>query len=139
MGGWFRLGFIELCVREIGMLTTEHAETARRFLEDADREFDAGDVLQASEKLWGAASHAVLAEMRRRGISPSGPRLGFGATIDAVELLSQDWEDLRLRPLFTSAEMLHANFYHGFLDEARFLEQRELVREFVTRVLERGS
>ena len=120
---------------DIGMLTTEHAETARKFLEDADREFEVGEVLQASEKLWGAASHAVMAEMQRRGLSPSGHR----ATIEAVELLSEDWEDPKLRPLFTSAEMLHANFYHGFLDEVRFNEQRELAREFVMRVLERGG
>ena len=101
-------------------ITSEHIETARRFLIDADREFEQGDLLQASEKLWGAASHVVLAEMRRRGIAPSGHK----ATIDAVELIGEDYEDPSLRPLFTSAEMLHANFYHGFLDAERFQEQR---------------
>ena len=39
----------------------DHIQTAHGFLEDADREFSAGDHLQASEKLWGAASHAVMA------------------------------------------------------------------------------
>ena len=113
------------------MLTADHIETARQFLVDADREFEAGDVLQASEKLWGAASHVVLAEMRRRGITPSGHK----ATIDAVELLGEDFEEPSLRPLFTSAEMLHANFYHGFLDNERFLEHRQLTRQFVERLL----
>ena len=115
------------------MLTSEHIDTARQFLSDADREFESGDRLQASEKLWGAASHVVLAEMRRRGIAPSGHK----ATVDAVEMLGEDWEDASLRPLFTSAEMLHANFYHGFLDDERFLEQRALTREFVERMLRR--
>ena len=113
------------------MITTEHLETARRFLRDADREFDSGDTLQASEKLWGAASHVVLAEMRRRGVTPFGHK----ATIDAVEQLGREFEDPSLRPLFTSAEMLHANFYHGFLDTERFLEQRELARRFLERML----
>ena len=113
------------------MITTEHLETARRFLRDADREFESGDTLQASEKLWGAASHVVLAEMRRRGVTPSGHK----ATVDAVEQLGREFEDPSLRPLFTSAEMLHANFYHGFLDTERFLEQRELARRFVERML----
>ena len=117
------------------MLRSEHIETAEWFLGDADLEYETGDVLQASEKLWGAASHVVLAEMLRRGMKPSGHK----STVDAVEMLGDDWEAPRLRPLFTSAEMLHANFYHGFLDDQRFLEQRELTREFVERVLEHSQ
>ena len=31
------------------MLTTDHAQTAEGFLADSDREFAAGDTLQASE------------------------------------------------------------------------------------------
>ena len=58
----------------IKMLATEHIETARQFLADADREYEAGDMLQASEKLWGAASHVVIAEMHRRGTKSSGHR-----------------------------------------------------------------
>ena len=34
------------------MTTDEHVEQARRFLAQADSEFEAGDILQASEKLW---------------------------------------------------------------------------------------
>ena len=112
-------------------ITSEHLETARQFLLDADREFEEGDILQASEKLWGAASHVVLAEMRRRSITPSGHKV----TVDAVELIGEDYEDPSLRPLFTSAEMLHANFYHGFLDAERFREHRDLTRQFVERML----
>ena len=41
------------------MLMSEHVETAQKFLDDADREYAAGDILQASEKLWKAASHVV--------------------------------------------------------------------------------
>jgi hypothetical protein len=44
---------------EINMQTRDHVRTAREFLTAADREFDAGDHLQA--KLWGAASHALIA------------------------------------------------------------------------------
>ena len=48
------------------MLTQNHAETAEEFLVASDREFDGGDYLQASEKLWGAATHAVMAVAQRR-------------------------------------------------------------------------
>ena len=39
----------------------EHIRTAEYFLLESDREFDAGERLQASEKLWGAAAHSVIA------------------------------------------------------------------------------
>ena len=43
------------------MTEEDHGRTAIEFLEASDREFEAGDHLQASEKLWGAATHAVMA------------------------------------------------------------------------------
>ena len=49
------------------MLTQEHTQTARDFLIASDREFAAGDILQGSEKLWGAAAHAVMALAQQRG------------------------------------------------------------------------
>ena len=48
------------------MLTQELAETAQDFLKAADREFAEGDALQGSEKLWGAASHAVMTLAKQR-------------------------------------------------------------------------
>ena len=57
------------------MQVHEHAQTAqepasrlaKQFLGVSDHEFMAGDNLQASEKLWGAASHAVMAVAQQRG------------------------------------------------------------------------
>ena len=48
------------------MTPEERARAAQRFLEQSDEEFDAGDRLQASEKLYGAACHAVNAIAQRR-------------------------------------------------------------------------
>ena len=48
------------------MLTQNHAVTAQEFLEASDQEFASGDHLQASEKLWGAATHAVMAVAQQR-------------------------------------------------------------------------
>lgn len=113
------------------MRVAEHVETARQFLTDADREYAAGDALQASEKLWGAASHVVTAEIHRRGIAQSGHR----ATVNAVQQFGEDYEDPQLYLLFKVAEMLHANFYHGFLDPEKIPENRDLVNDFVERML----
>ena len=49
------------------MRVQEHIETARDFLDESDREFSEGKDLQASEKLWGAASHAVMAVAQQHG------------------------------------------------------------------------
>ncbi len=113
------------------MLATEHIETARQFLVDADREYEAGDMLQASEKLWGAASHVVIAEMHRRGTKSSGHR----AMILAVRQIAEDLNDTELRPEFAAARALHANFYHGFMEDYEYAENRELVRRFVERMI----
>lgn len=114
------------------MLATEHVETARRFLEDADREYEAGDMLQASEKLWGAASHVVIAEMHRREMKTSGHR----AMILAVRQIAEEHNYTELRPGFAAARALHSNFYHGFMEDYEYAENRELTRRFVDQMLE---
>ena len=114
------------------MLATEHVQLARQFLVDADREFDAGDHFQASEKLWGAASHIVIAEMHRRGIKPSEHRV----MVQSVGSFAEDFNDPTLSGLFTSAEILHANFYHGFLEEEDVRRHRDSVNVFVNRMVE---
>lgn len=114
------------------MSATKHRWLARKFLVDADKELEKGDTFQASEKLWGAASHVVIAEMHRQGIKQSGHK----AMVNAVEAIADDVEDPRLGDLFTSAEALHANFYHGFLDEEDIRRYRNRVHVFVNRFLE---
>ena len=50
------------------MTAGEHAQTARDFLAAPDREFAAGDRLQGSEKLYGAATLAVSSIMMFAGV-----------------------------------------------------------------------
>ena len=114
------------------MLATEHIDTARQFLLDADREYEAGDILQASEKLWGAATHVVIAEMQRRDLEPNG----HGKMKRFVRSLGDELEQPDLYALFKISETLHINFYHGFLSENNFEEHREFTRQFVDRMIE---
>jgi hypothetical protein len=113
------------------MLVQEHVQTAREFLEASDGEFAAGDVLQGSEKMWGAASHAVMAVAQQQG----WPYGSHRALKMAVRRMSEEYEDQALRDRFVAAEQLHANFYHGFLEDYQIDDSRELVRDFVARVL----
>ena len=114
------------------MVIEEHIQTAQDFLEAADREFAAGDVLQGSEKLWGAASHAVMAVAQQRG----WPYSKHNALKVAVRRLYQESGVEALESDFGIAEKFHANFYHDFMEDYQIEADRPLVRRFVTRVLD---
>ena len=114
------------------VLATDHIETARQFLLDADREYEAGDVLQASEKLWGAASHVVIGEMKSRGMAVRTHR----QTVEAVEAFSKEFREPSLADWFIAARGLHRNFYNGDLDDWDFRMHRRRVHQFVDRMIE---
>ena len=108
------------------------AEAAQRFLSDADREFAAGDVAQASEKLWVAASQAVIAIAKQRGWR-------YGSHRDlkvAVERLSEESGDSRFGSEFGIAEKFHANFYHQFMEDYELQRDPVEVQRLVSRVLD---
>ena len=113
------------------MTVEGHIQTAREFLLAADREFESGDRLQASEKLWGAASHAVLAASQFNGW-PGGRHY---ALKQAAERLATEHDDPLIGYGFEVAEKLHGNFYHDFMEEFELESARPRVRDFVTRVL----
>jgi uncharacterized protein (UPF0332 family) len=46
-----------------------HREISAQFMHQAEEEFGKGDLLQASEKAWGAVSHFVNSVARERGWS----------------------------------------------------------------------
>ena len=116
---------------EVNMQTEQHAQAARDFLEAADREFASGDHLQASEKLWGAASHAVMAVAQQRGLPFGSHR----ALKEAVQRLAEDTGDRGLFAEFIAAEKFHANFYHDFMEDYQLDADRPVIREFVNRML----
>ncbi len=112
------------------MLIHEHTRTARDFLEAADREFESGDTLQGSEKMWGG-SHAVMAVFQRRGWL-------FGshnATRVAVGRLAEEHEDPFIRAAFGVAEKFHADFYHDFMESEERQESIASVRLLVARLI----
>ena len=113
------------------MTTDDHAGTARAFLTASDREFAAGDRLQASEKLWGAAVHALMAvEMRSRRRLNS-----HGAFKETAERLSDEHDDPSIEYGFAHAERFHRNFYHDDMSEFELDVLCPKVHDFVNRVL----
>ena len=113
------------------MNADKHAQTARKFLEASAREFEAEDILQASEKLWGAAAHALMSVGMMEGL-PVGSHRDLSM---AARLLTSEYNDDSIYSGYKVAERFHANFYHGFMDDWQIEDGREDVREFVERLL----
>ncbi len=114
------------------MTVDDHVRTALEFLEHADREFAADEILQGSEKLWGAASHAVTAIAKKRGW-PSGK---YNDRKIAVRKLSAEYDDSSLTPSFSVAHKFHANFYRDFMEDDDIAEDRTIVYNFVRRIVD---
>lgn len=113
------------------MLTKNHAETAYEFLDASDREFASGDRLQASEKLWGAASHAVMAVAQQREWEYRSHR----SLKNAVGRLTAETGDDGIAGGFAAAEKFHKNFYHDEMEDFEIEHDRPLVHRFVARML----
>ncbi len=109
----------------------DHVQTARDFLGASDQEFASGEHLQASEKLWGAASHAVMAVAVQR----DWPCRSHRALSNAVLRLEQETGDAQLGDGFSVAEKFHRNFYHDEMPDYEITSDRPRVHRFVNRML----
>ena len=89
--------------------TEFHVDTADTFLTKAYEYLADGDLLQASEKGWGATAQQVKAVAESRG----WPHDSHRELYRIVRQLAQETDDERLRNLFRSANDLHQNFYEG--------------------------
>lgn len=91
-------------------------------------------MLQGSEEMWGAASHALIAVAQDKGWAYGSHR----ALFEVAERLAEEMEDPIISLGFGIAEKLHANFYHGFMEDYQRERSKEVVRDFVRRVLGEG-
>ena len=101
------------------------------FLAQADREFDAGDRRQGSEKLYGAATQAVIAAAKQRGWQYRSHR----ATKNAVVQLESEYQDPLLVAGFLAAEKFHKNFFHDEMEDYEIVADRPIVHRFVDRLV----
>ena len=110
--------------------TEYYTATGRHFVEKAGACLSDGDLLQASEKGWGAAAQAVKAVAEARGWSHNGHRQLY-TTIDR---LANETDDRRLRILFRSADSLHQNFYEGWMSRDSVEDGLRDVEELVDKL-----
>ena len=112
------------------MNAVEHRDTAQEFLAVSAEEFAEGKTMQASEKLWGAAAHAVMSIAQQRGW-----RYGkHNQLVACVNRLYEETGDAEIRAGFLAARQFHANFYHDFLEDYEIEMFRPPVAAFVNRL-----
>ena len=113
------------------MSAAEHAQTAREFLVASDREFAAGDHLQGSEKLYGAATQAIIAICQQRGWRYKSHR----AMQQAVADLAREYNDPTLLNGYLAANKFHENFFHDNMEDYEVEANRPGVHHFVAQML----
>ena len=119
------------------MSTMEHVEAARTLLEESQREYEeSGATLQSSEKLWGAACHALIARAMQQEWTVGSHR----ALVNASQLLAREQNDQSLRANFSVAQKFHGRFYGDvhfdpFAETSTLEDDREMVTDYIHRVL----
>ena len=93
------------------MVSAAYGAQGKVFLAQAWEELGKGDLRQASEKGWGAASQMVKAAAELRMWNH---QKATGDLHDVVRLLAREVGDRSLRQLFNTAGSLHQNFYEGW-------------------------
>ena len=94
--------------------TDFHTDTSDQFLIKARSYLAEGDLLQASEKGWGATAQMVKAIAEER----DWRHKSHGDLYRAIDRLAKETRDERLHILFGTARHLHQNFYEGLMSAA---------------------
>ena len=113
-----------------------HILTSRRMLTHAEEQLEAGDLVQASEKGWGAVAHYLKAVAKQRGWRNDSHREIF--TIKD-RLASETDDPDRLNLLFNSIRSLHQNFYEPLYSADNVRVGINSAREFVEMLEHAGA
>ena len=108
----------------------EHVLTSREFLAKAEEALAQDDLLQASEKGWGAAAHMVKSVAQRKGWLHNSHRDVYRV----VNQLAQEAGESQIRLLFSSASALHTNFYENWMPQEMVGVNLSQIREFVQKL-----
>ncbi len=87
----------------------DHLAISRRFLDHARVELDKGDRLQAAEKVWGAAAHALKAIAIQRGWR----HRSHDSVMSVGSQLARECGREDLAEHLISANAMHINFYEN--------------------------
>ena len=109
-----------------------HAERSWHFLELVDDEVERGELEEASNKLWGAAAHAIKAVAERRGWS-HGSHRDLEETV--LRLVDDEGATPDLYTYYGLASWFHSRFYGGPPNANQIRHGKSKMAEFI-RMLE---
>lgn len=111
--------------------TEKHTRLAEELMRDANREIAGGELVQGSEKLWGAASQALKAYCASHGM----PHGKYAQRRHAALALADERGDDSIRLAFKLAESCHANFYNDWMEQEDLDSHVADIRTFVAKIL----
>ena len=113
------------------MSTAEHAQAARRYLENSNLEFAYGNVPEGSQYLWLAAAHAMTSAAQQHGWPHDSHRALKEASVRLAEVCNDEliWAGFAVAEEF----MRHRTF--DYMEPWQRTHDRPVVHDFVERVL----
>jgi hypothetical protein len=108
-------------------LVEHYQALSERYFEEAKDFLSKGDLVQVSEKLWGASALAVKMVAARRGLKLEK----HGSLWDFVSRLSRESGDRDIIRLFNAANGVHRNFYEDQMNK----EALEVVAEDIEKLI----
>jgi hypothetical protein len=107
-----------------------YTNASREFLAKAQEALAQGDLVQASEKGWGAVAQMVKAVAARRRWRHGG----HADLYQVVDRLVAESGDPQLDLLFGAANGLHTNFYENWMPRGSVERGLAGVREFIQKM-----
>ena len=105
----------------------EFRTTGDWLLEEAQAEFEKGDLVQASEKSWGAVSQYLKALATERDWGHDT----HSHLAQVADQLVEETGNVEMNSLFDTAQALHANYYQANRSEAWVRFAMEVVRRYI--------
>ena len=106
-----------------------YVELHQKYLNEAESPLKTGDIVQVSEKYWGAVASLLNAIGELKG----WPHYTHRDYSEIVKRLAEEEGIPELGKLFAVAGRLHANSYHGFI---KSVERLKVYREDIMRLLD---
>ncbi len=107
-----------------------YSSTSSTLFDQARLELETGDLLQASEKYWGAAAQAMKAVAQSRGWDHNSHAHFYRI----VRNLIDETGDAELFDLFNAANLLHSNFYENWMQSHEILQLADQVDQLIQRL-----
>ncbi len=112
----------------VSVKARRYNEISDYLIEEAQQELERGDLIQASEKCWGAVAHAVKSVAQTRGWNHHRHDL----LRDVVEQVAEERDRIDLAEMFNSASGMHQNFYEHVLPYYSVQAGINNARRFIT-------